>query len=132
MAPVVDTGFSQTSFVTRAGALILWRVFAITLLVPGLVSCASAQDWGNPTWSDEFNATVSGTPPDSSKWTFERAAMAGVTASWRFIVVQARLLRHRVTPAIQMHSRMAMEISSSGLYEPVRILLRLGPGLQPA
>jgi beta-glucanase (GH16 family) len=66
-----DTRFSQTSFVPRACVLILWRLFAITMLVPGLASCASAQDWGKPVWSDEFNSTTPNTRPDPSKWKFD-------------------------------------------------------------
>jgi len=41
------------------------------MLAPVLINCASAQAWGIPVWSDEFNARVAGTPPDSSKWSFD-------------------------------------------------------------
>ena len=32
---------------------------------------SSAQEWGQPVWSDEFNEQVAGTAPDAGKWTFE-------------------------------------------------------------
>jgi beta-glucanase (GH16 family) len=32
---------------------------------------SSAQEWGQPVWSDEFDAQLAGTPPDAGKWTFE-------------------------------------------------------------
>jgi beta-glucanase (GH16 family) len=35
------------------------------------VTGADAQEWGNPVWSDEFDSSVPGTPPDTSKWTFD-------------------------------------------------------------
>jgi beta-glucanase (GH16 family) len=62
---------SRRSFVERGGILLYWGAFAIIILLHGFTVRASAQSWGNPTWSDEFNATVSGTPPDPSKWTFD-------------------------------------------------------------
>lgn len=36
-----------------------------------LAGAASAQDWGEPVWSDEFNSSVPGAPPDASNWTYE-------------------------------------------------------------
>ena len=38
------------------------------------VHCAAAQNWKEPVWSDEFNATVPGTPLDSTKWTYDVGA----------------------------------------------------------
>lgn len=43
----------------------------ISLTLPCVVQ---AQSWGTPVWSDEFSATSPGTPPDSSKWTFDTGA----------------------------------------------------------
>src|ERR1039457_3223130 len=40
----------------------------------GLASRCQAQTWGDPVWSDEFNATVAGTPPDATKWDYDFGA----------------------------------------------------------
>src|ERR1039457_2769817 len=40
----------------------------------GLASRCQAQTWGDPVWSDEFNATVAGTPPDATKWVYDFGA----------------------------------------------------------
>lgn len=63
--------FSRRLFVERACVLVFWGAFAVPILMHGFATPAGAQAWGNPTWSDEFDATVPGTPPDSSKWTFD-------------------------------------------------------------
>ena len=34
-------------------------------------TCALAQNWNEPVWSDEFNDTVPGTPPDPTKWKYD-------------------------------------------------------------
>jgi len=43
-------------------AVMLWFV---------ALNCADAQNWKGPVWSDEFNATVPGTPLDRAKWTYD-------------------------------------------------------------
>ena len=50
-------------------------VLVVTSTISLALSCVvQAQTWGNPVWSDEFSATSPGTPPDSSKWTFDTGA----------------------------------------------------------
>lgn len=45
--------------------------FAILLfLFLSIANIASAQNWGNPIWSDEFNGAAN-TAPDSTTWTFD-------------------------------------------------------------
>jgi len=46
-------------------------VCAATLIASGFAATASAQTWGEPVWSDEFNSTEPGAAPDPSKWTFD-------------------------------------------------------------
>jgi beta-glucanase (GH16 family) len=41
------------------------------LIASGFAATASAQDWGEPVWSDEFDSTEAGAAPDASKWTFD-------------------------------------------------------------
>ncbi len=37
-----------------------------------LLACATrAQEWGNPVWSDEFNSSAKGAPPDAANWTYD-------------------------------------------------------------
>jgi len=49
-----------------AGALVI-VVFAMTAGTDRVYG----QDWDKPVWSDEFNSSVRGAPPDASNWTFE-------------------------------------------------------------
>jgi len=44
-------------------------VAALTAL--GFAATASAQAWGEPVWSDEFDSSDAGAAPDASKWTFD-------------------------------------------------------------
>jgi beta-glucanase (GH16 family) len=44
---------------------------AVALIAAGFAATASAQAWGDPVWSDEFNSTEPGAAPDESKWTFD-------------------------------------------------------------
>jgi beta-glucanase (GH16 family) len=37
----------------------------------GFAAAASAQAWGEPVWSDEFNSSEAGAAPAASKWTFD-------------------------------------------------------------
>ncbi len=57
------------------GISITKRSFACTVSVAALwfaaVNGAHAQNWKEPVWSDEFNATVAGTPLDRTKWTYD-------------------------------------------------------------
>jgi beta-glucanase (GH16 family) len=46
-------------------------VGATALMVSALATTARAQAWGDPVWSDEFNATEAGAAPDARKWTFD-------------------------------------------------------------
>jgi beta-glucanase (GH16 family) len=50
---------------------ISFALVVITTLCSALSCPVLAQTWGTPVWSDEFNATVQGAPPDSNKWTFD-------------------------------------------------------------
>jgi beta-glucanase (GH16 family) len=47
---------------------------AVAISWLGLASRCHAQTWGDPVWSDEFNATVAGTPPDATKWVYDFGA----------------------------------------------------------
>lgn len=41
------------------------------LAISAIADKAYGQEWGKPVWSDEFNSSVSGAPPDASNWTYE-------------------------------------------------------------
>ena len=48
------------------------RIVAVAALMPaGFDATASAQAWGDPVWSDEFDSSESGAAPDASKWTYD-------------------------------------------------------------
>ena len=49
----------------------LRSVCALVIIAFAMVDGASGQDWGKPVWSDEFNSSVRGAPPDASNWTYE-------------------------------------------------------------
>ena len=55
---------------TRVGTVMASAV-ALVISALALVVGAKAQEWGAPVWSDEFNSSVKGAPPDASKWTFD-------------------------------------------------------------
>jgi len=55
---------------TRISAVVRSGV-AIVICALGLAAGAKAQEWGAPVWSDEFNSSAKGTPPDATKWTFD-------------------------------------------------------------
>jgi beta-glucanase (GH16 family) len=40
-------------------------------MATGFAAIASAQAWGEPVWSDEFDSSEAGAAPDASKWTFD-------------------------------------------------------------
>ena len=44
---------------------------AAVLMATALATTASAQAWGDPVWSDEFNSHEPGAAPDPSKWTYD-------------------------------------------------------------
>jgi beta-glucanase (GH16 family) len=44
---------------------------AIVLFHFVLPASTLGQEWGNPTWSDEFNSPTKGAPPDASNWTYD-------------------------------------------------------------
>jgi beta-glucanase (GH16 family) len=61
------TRYVRITVANKTGRL----VSAAALIVSGFAATASAQAWGNPVWSDEFNATEAGAKPDASKWTYD-------------------------------------------------------------
>ena len=50
---------------------VLRSVGSLMMVAFVLAGAASAQDWGKPVWSDEFDSRVPGGPPDASNWTYE-------------------------------------------------------------
>jgi beta-glucanase (GH16 family) len=48
-----------------------WLASAAALVCSAFAASASAQAWGDPVWSDEFNSAEPGAIPDASKWTFD-------------------------------------------------------------
>jgi beta-glucanase (GH16 family) len=48
-----------------------WLAGAAALFCSAFAGAASAQVWGEPVWSDEFNSAEPGAVPDASKWTFD-------------------------------------------------------------
>jgi beta-glucanase (GH16 family) len=57
--------------ILRCVRVALRSVFALMIIAFAMVDGASGQDWGKPVWSDEFNSSVRGAPPDASNWTYE-------------------------------------------------------------
>jgi beta-glucanase (GH16 family) len=47
------------------------RIVWIAIMAAGFAATASAQAWGEPVWSDEFDSSEAGAAPDASKWTFD-------------------------------------------------------------
>ncbi len=43
----------------------------VALMAAGFAATASAQAWGEPVWSDEFDSGEVGAAPDANKWTFD-------------------------------------------------------------
>lgn len=62
---------TQASILMNAIAKIGQIVGAVVLMATGLAATASAQAWGEPVWSDEFDSSEAGAAPDASKWTFD-------------------------------------------------------------
>lgn len=48
-----------------------WLAGAAALVCSGFAGAATAQVWGEPMWSDEFNSAEPGAVPDASKWSFD-------------------------------------------------------------
>src|SRR6202011_600055 len=65
------TRLTRVAIFKRAITQIGRIVGAAVLIASGFAVTASAQSWGDPVWSDEFNATEAGAAPDPSKWTFD-------------------------------------------------------------
>src|SRR6202011_5359376 len=65
------TRLTRVAIFKRAITQIGRIVGAAVLIASGFAATASAQSWGDPVWSDEFNATEAGAAPDASKWTFD-------------------------------------------------------------
>ena len=61
----------QGAIFRRAIAQISRIVPVAALVATGFASTASAQAWGEPFWSDEFDSSEAGAAPDASKWTFD-------------------------------------------------------------
>jgi len=56
----------------KRGILFLVPGYVAFVLLPSVLpSSTLAQEWGNPTWSDEFNSPTKGSPPDASNWTYD-------------------------------------------------------------
>ena len=70
--PVMGRTGSTPATVFADAIVTIGRVVgAATLMASALATPASAQAWGDPVWSDEFNSTEAGAAPDASKWTFD-------------------------------------------------------------
>ena len=70
--PVLRTTPSAPATVFKHAIAKIGRVVSAAALIgSGFAITASAQAWGDPVWSDEFNSTEPGAAPDPSKWTFD-------------------------------------------------------------
>jgi beta-glucanase (GH16 family) len=65
------TRLMQGAIFKRAIAQVRRIVSVAALMVAGFAATASAQAWGEPVWSDEFDSSEAGAAPDASKWTFD-------------------------------------------------------------
>jgi beta-glucanase (GH16 family) len=73
--PVMRRARSTPITILKHAIVTLGRIVgAAALVASAFVTTASAQAWGDPVWSDEFNATEAGAPPDPRQWTFEVGA----------------------------------------------------------
>jgi beta-glucanase (GH16 family) len=68
------TRLTRVAIFKRAITQIGRIVGAAALIASGFATAASAQAWGDPVWSDEFNSTEAGAAPDPSKWIFDVGA----------------------------------------------------------
>jgi beta-glucanase (GH16 family) len=66
-----QTGSAPVTILANAIVKIGRVAGAATLMASAFAATASAQAWGDPVWSDEFNSTEAGAAPDPSKWTFD-------------------------------------------------------------
>jgi len=66
-----QTGSRPATIFKQAIAQVGRIVGAAALIGSGFAVTASAQAWGDPVWSDEFNSIDAGAAPDPSKWTFD-------------------------------------------------------------
>jgi beta-glucanase (GH16 family) len=65
------TALTPATIFMCASARIGRLVGAAVLIASGFAATASAQAWGEPVWSDEFNSSEAGAAPDANKWTFD-------------------------------------------------------------
>jgi beta-glucanase (GH16 family) len=65
------TRLARASILMDAIAKAARIVWIAALMALAFAPTASAQAWGDPVWSDEFNSTEAGAAPDASKWTFD-------------------------------------------------------------
>jgi beta-glucanase (GH16 family) len=65
------TGLTRAAIFKRAIAQTERIAGVAGLIASAFAAAASAQEWGEPVWSDEFNSTEAGAVPDASKWTFD-------------------------------------------------------------
>src|ERR1700736_863085 len=65
------TRLTRVAIFKRAITQIGRIVGAAVLIASGFAVTASAQSWGDPVWSDEFNATEAGCAPDAGKGTYD-------------------------------------------------------------
>jgi beta-glucanase (GH16 family) len=65
------TRLTPASILRHAIANAARFVWIAALMALGFAATASAQAWGEPVWSDEFDSSEAGAAPDTSKWTFD-------------------------------------------------------------
>jgi beta-glucanase (GH16 family) len=70
-AVTAQTGSRLATIFGNAFAATARIVSAAALIASGFAVTASAQEWGDPVWSDEFNSTEAGAAPDADNWTFD-------------------------------------------------------------
>jgi beta-glucanase (GH16 family) len=64
----------RRNILKSAARMVVRNIGEVTMVAFAILVMAGnayGQDWGKPVWSDEFNSSVPGAPPDASSWTFE-------------------------------------------------------------
>jgi beta-glucanase (GH16 family) len=70
--PVMRRTQLMQGAIFKRGIAQIRRIVSVTALTAsGFAVTASAQAWGEPVWSDEFDSSEAGAGPDASKWTFD-------------------------------------------------------------
>lgn len=69
--PIRAARLERGNILKCARGIALRNVGAIMIFAFAVTGAASAQDWGQPVWSDEFNSSVRGALPDASNWTYD-------------------------------------------------------------